>query len=204
MMMRCLSMIPLPLVVPLVVPLVMSLMALSAIAPAAAAEKAALTSELQVWNVVKKTDGAEALLPAQSVKPGDILQYTAVYKNADSRPVSRLVASLPIPTGTELVPASTLPRDVLASLDGKVYAAAPLMRKLRRTDGQLVDVPVPLTEYRYLRWPEQQIAAGGSFSTSARVRVVSSAASTAIALGAAAPATAVAPAQTSATAPATR
>ena len=196
MMKRCLSMIPLPLVV--------SLMALSAVAPAAAAEKAALTSELQVWNVVKKADGAEALLPAQSVKPGDVLQYTAVYRNADSRAVSRLVASLPIPAGTELVPASTLPREVLASLDGKVYAAAPLMRKLRRADGQMVDVPVPLTEYRYLRWPEQQIAAGASFSTSARVRVVSSLASTStsISTAAASPAAGVTPA--TATAPAVR
>ena len=180
MMKRCLSMIPLPLVV--------ALMALAA--PAfAAAEKATLTSELQVWNVVKKADGAEALLPAQSVKPGDVLQYTAVYRNADSRAVSRLVASLPIPAGTELVGASAVPGEVQASLDGKVYAATPLMRKLRRADGQMVDVPVPLTEYRYLRWPEQQIAAGATFSTSARVRVVSSSGSSSTS----APATALAP-----------
>ena len=190
---RCLSMIPLPLVVCLV--------ALSA--PAfAAAEKATLTSELQVWNVVKKADGAEALLPAQSVKPGDVLQYTAVYRNADSRAVSHLVASLPIPAGTELVGASAVPREVQASLDGKVYAATPLMRKLRRADGQMVDVPVPLTEYRYLRWPEQQIAAGASFSTSARVRVVSSSVSVATATPASA--TAAAPIPTPATAPAAR
>ena len=194
---RCLSMIPLPLVV--------CLMALSA--PAfAAAEKATLTSELQVWNVVKKADGAEALLPAQSVKPGDVLQYTAVYRNADSRAVSHLVASLPIPAGTELVDASAVPREVQASLDGRVYAATPLMRKLRRADGQMVDVPVPLTEYRYLRWPEQQIAAGASFSTSARVRVVSSLASASTSVSTAAPATAMAPipTQTPATAPAAR
>ena len=190
---RCLSMIPLPLVVCLV--------ALSA--PAfAAAEKATLTSELQVWNVVKKADGAEALLPAQSVKPGDVLQYTAVYRNADSRAVSHLVASLPIPAGTELVGASAVPREVQASLDGKVYAATPLMRKLRRADGQMVDVPVPLTEYRYLRWPEQQIAAGASFSTSARVRVVSSSVSVATATPASA--TAAAPTPAPATAPAAR
>ncbi len=190
----CLSMIPLTLVV--------SLMALSAVAPAAAAEKATLTSELQVWNVVRKADGAEALLPAQSVKPGDVLQYTAVYRNADSRAVSRLVASLPIPAGTELVGASAVPREVQASLDGKVYAATPLMRKQRRADGQMVDVPVPLTEYRYLRWPEQQIAAGASFSTSARVRVVSSSVSVATATPASA--TAAAPIPTPATAPAAR
>ena len=190
---RCLSMIPLPLVVLL----------LALVPPAfAAAEKATLTSELQVWNVVKKADGAEALLPAQSVKPGDVLQYTAVYRNADSRAVSHLVASLPIPAGTELVGASAVPREVQASLDGKVYAATPLMRKLRRADGQMVDVPVPLTEYRYLRWPEQQIAAGASFSTSARVRVVSSSVSVATATPASA--TAAAPIPTPATAPAAR
>ena len=156
--------------------------------------------------VVTKADGAEALLPAQSVKPGDVLQYTAVYKNADSRAVSHLVASLPIPAGTELVSASALPREVRASLDGKVYAAAPLMRKLRRADGQMVDVPVPLTEYRFLRWPEQQIAAGASFSTSARVRVVSSLASASTSVSTAAPATAMAPipTPTPATAPAAR
>ena len=190
---RCLSMIPLPLVVCLV-----------ALSPSAfaAAEKATLTSELQVWNVVKKADGAEALLPAQSVKPGDVLQYTAVYRNADSRAVSHLVASLPIPAGTELVGASAVPREVQASLDGKVYAATPLMRKLRRADGQMVDVPVPLTEYRYLRWPEQQIAAGASFSTSARVRVVSSSVSVATATPASA--TAAAPISTPATASAAR
>ena len=189
----CLSMIPLRLVA--VQMTLMALTTLTASMPAAAADKATLTSELQVWNVVKKADGAEALLPAQSVKPGDVLQYTAVYRNADSRAVNRLVASLPIPAGTELVAASTLPRDVLASLDGKVFAAAPLMRKQRRADGQQVDVPVPLTEYRYLRWPEQQVAGGGSFSTSARVRVVS-------ALPAAA--AAVTPATAPATAPTTR
>ncbi len=182
----------------IVLPLAASLVSLSSLA-FAAGEKATLTSELQVWNVVKKADGAEALLPAQSVKPGDVLQYTAVYKNADSRAVSRLVASLPIPAGTELVATSALPREVQASLDGKVYAAVPLMRKVRRADGQMVDAPVPLTEYRYLRWPEQQVAAGGSFSTSARVRVVS--ASAAPTAAATSPLT---PTPTSAAAPAAR
>lgn len=199
MMKRCLSMIPLPLVV--------SLVALSP--PAfAAAEKATLTSELQVWNVVKGADGAETLQPARSVKPGDVLQYTAIYKNADSRAVNRLVASLPIPAGTELVGASAMPREVQASLDGKVYAATPLMRKVRRADGQMADVLVPLTEYRFLRWPEQQVAAGASFSTSARVRVVASLASVPTPSSAStstpAPATAAALTPTPATAPAAR
>ncbi len=139
----------------------------------AVADKATLTSELQVHNVVKGADGAEVLLPALRVKPGDLLQYTAVYKNADSRAVSQLVATMPIPAGTELVAASALPREVQASLDGKVFAPVPLLRKQRRADGQMVDVAVPLNEYRTLRWPDRQLAAGATFSTSARVRVLS-------------------------------
>ena len=35
-------------------------------------------------------------------------------------------------------------------------------------------VTVPFGEYRFLRWPERELAAGASFSASARVRVISS------------------------------
>ena len=140
---------------------------------AAHADTGNLTSQLKVWSVVKQADGAETLQPAQTVKPGDVLQYSTVYTNPSQRAVSRLVTNLPIPAGTELVATGTLPSTVLASLDGKVFAPVPLMRKIRRADGQWVDVPVPLNEYRSLRWPEQQLAAGGTFTTTARVRVIS-------------------------------
>ena len=145
----------------------------AALSPAAHADDAKLSSELKVSSVVKQADGSEALAPAQTVKPGDLLQYSTVYTNPTPRAVSRLVTNLPIPAGTELVATGTVPSTVLASLDGKVFAPVPLMRKLRRADGQLVDVPVPLNEYRSLRWPEQQLAAGASFTTTARVRVIS-------------------------------
>ena len=140
---------------------------------AAYADTDNLTSQLKVWTVVKQSDGAETLQPAQTVKPGDMLQYSTVYTNPSQRAVSRLVTNLPIPVGTEWVATGTVPSTVLASLDGKVFAPVPLMRKTRRADGQLVDVPVPLNEYRSLRWPEQQLAAGASFTTTARVRVIS-------------------------------
>ena len=137
------------------------------------ADNTRLTSELKVASVVKQADGSEALASAQSVKPGDLLQYSTVYSNPTPRAVSRLVASLPIPAGTEWVAAGTLPSTVSASLDGAVFAPVPLMRKTRRADGQWVEVAVPLAEYRALRWPEQQLAAGASFTTTARVRVIS-------------------------------
>ncbi len=140
------------------------------------ADNGALTSELKVWTVVKQADGAEALQPARAVKPGDLLQYATVYTNPGKQAVTHLVTQLPIPAGTEWVGASAVPSVVLATLDGKVYAPVPLLRKTRRADGQMVEVPVPLAEYRALRWPEQQLAAGATFTTIARVRVVNGAA----------------------------
>ncbi len=139
----------------------------------ALAQNGNLTSELKVWLVAMQANGGETLRPADTVKPGDTLQYTAVYTNAGARPVSRLVANLPIPQGSEYVGASAVPAGALASLDGVAFAPEPLKRKVRQADGKLVDVPVPLAEYRALRWPEQQLAAGASLSTSARVRIVS-------------------------------
>lgn len=135
------------------------------------ADQPSLSSTLQVHRVLLQADGSEALQAATAVQPGDVLQYATVFSNPGSRPVQRLQASLPIPLGTELVAASTQPPVVLASLDGKVYQPMPLMRKIKRADGQWVEVAVPLAEIRALRWPEQQLAAGASLSTSARVRI---------------------------------
>ena len=160
----------------------------------AQADQPSLSSTLQVHRVVLQADGSEALQAATAVQPGDVLQYATVFSNPGARPVQRLQASLPIPQGTELVAASTQPRVVLASLDGKVFQPMPLMRKTRRADGQWVDVAVPLAEIRALRWPEQQLAAGASLSTSARVRISGAAAPL--------PAAAAASASTSSAAPA--
>ena len=97
----------------------------AALSLAAHADNTKLTSELKVSSVVKQADGSEALAPAQTVKPGDLLQYSTVYTNPTPRAVSRLVTNLPIPVGTEWVATGTLPSTVLASLDGKVFAPVP-------------------------------------------------------------------------------
>jgi uncharacterized repeat protein (TIGR01451 family) len=126
-------------------------------------------SELTVWSVAQRDGGGEALLPVRGVKPGELLQYTAVYTNQGKTPVTRVVATLPIPAGMEL---AATPTAALASLDGKTYAPLPLMRKVRNADGTESQVAVPLSEVRSLRWPEQQIDAGAKVSVSARMQVI--------------------------------
>ncbi len=154
-------------------PLRCAVMLLSAtfFVPAMAAD-AGVSVALTAWAVGKGDDGNERLSAAEQVKPGDVLQYSALYTNGGRQPVRNLVASLPIPVGTELIDAPQLPRAATASIDGKAFSALPLMRKVRTADGRMVDQPVPLAEYRALRWPQHDLASNATLRIGARVRVV--------------------------------
>jgi hypothetical protein len=138
---------------------------------ASAPSTSTLRSELTVKQVVVSDNGTESLRPATEVKPNDLLLYAASYVNTSASPVKHLVASLPIPPGTQWVDASAVPRAVLASTDGKVFLPVPLMRRVKDSKGNFIDQPVPLSEYRALRWAEHVVAPGATYTVSARVRV---------------------------------
>jgi uncharacterized repeat protein (TIGR01451 family) len=133
------------------------------------AQPAQITSELRVERV-EIVDGKTVLEPAQLTKPGDVLEYRVKYTNRSASAVTGLVANLPIPVGTTLVARSELPPGVLASTDGAHFAPPPLMRTVRQADGER-RVPVPIEEYRALRWNLGTLAAGQSEQVQARVRV---------------------------------
>jgi uncharacterized repeat protein (TIGR01451 family) len=129
-----------------------------------------VTSTLTVNRVVA-LGSQEQLEPASTAKPGDTLVYTLDLHNGGVLPAHGLSATLPIPIGTELVADSTNPAAAQASLDGKSYAALPLKRVVHLADGSTREVPVPVSEYRYLRWAASDVAANGDLKVSARVRV---------------------------------
>jgi len=56
-------------------------------------------------------------------------------------------------------------------LDGKAYAAMPLMRKVVR-DGKSVEEEVPYREYRFLRWFPGELGGDKTASFAARVKVL--------------------------------
>ena len=58
-----------------------------------------------------------------------------------------------------------------AVLDGTRFAPLPLMHRVKQADGHEAEVPVPLEEYRALRWTLGTLAPGKSEQVSARVRV---------------------------------
>jgi uncharacterized repeat protein (TIGR01451 family) len=144
-----------------------------AIATSAAAQQRAaaspLVTELWLTRIVVRDDGKEMQTPAALVQPGDTLQYTASYRNQSKATLNDVVASLPVPQGMQLVPAPA--GEVQASLDGKTFARLPLMRRVQQGDGRWADVPVPLAEIRYVRWPARSLAAGEQFDANVRVRV---------------------------------
>jgi uncharacterized repeat protein (TIGR01451 family) len=140
------------------------------VAGAAWAQSAQISSELQVQRV-ETVDGQTVFKPATVSKPGDVLEYRVSYTNRSASAVTGLIANLPIPAGTTLVDRSQLPPDALASTDGAAFAPLPLTRLVRQPDGTSRTVPVPLEEYRALRWNLGTLLPGKSTQVSARVRV---------------------------------
>ena len=75
-----------------------------------------------------------------------------------------------MPNGLEYLPKTAAPAVVLASTDGRSFAAVPLVRTERTTDGREVVREVPLSEYRALRWSIGTLAAKESRTVVARMR----------------------------------
>jgi uncharacterized repeat protein (TIGR01451 family) len=131
-------------------------------------------TNLRVSLVVGMPDGTESHLTAQGAKPGDVLEYVAEYHNGANHPVHKLAATIPIPAGTEYVPDSAQPATALASVDGSKYAPIPLTRRVRQA-GKVVERPIPYKEYRFLRWPIQDLRGGQTLKFSARATLPASA-----------------------------
>ncbi|HZZ95011.1 MAG TPA: hypothetical protein VFE23_20800 [Usitatibacter sp.] len=136
-----------------------------------AQDKQPLESTLEQHRVVKAGDGTEKLEPAAAVKPGDVIEYDAIYRNTGHAPLSGVTATLPIPSNTEFVAGSAKPSNAKASVDGRAFADMPLVRKVVR-DGRSIEEQVPVREYRYLRWYPGELGGDKSVKFSARVRVL--------------------------------
>jgi uncharacterized repeat protein (TIGR01451 family) len=151
-------------------PAVLAFFALTCVVSTASAER-----EVQVTMTAHRittTDrGAERLVKAEQAKPGETIEYRARYLNPGDAAVRQLVASIPIPEGTEYMPGTAAPAQVFASVDGKNFAPAPLKRRVRLPNGKEAEVDVPAREYRALRWTIGTLAASGERTVSARVRV---------------------------------
>lgn len=136
----------------------------------AQAQTPGVTSQLLAERVAT-VDGKTVLQPAGQGKPGDLIQYSATYRNAGPAGAEKLLATVPVPAGTSLEAGSVQPAQAQASTDGTVFAPMPLSRMVKQADGSLRKEAVPLSEYRALRWEIGSLPAGRSTVVSLRTRI---------------------------------
>jgi uncharacterized repeat protein (TIGR01451 family) len=137
------------------------------------AQSPAITSTLTAQRV-EMVEGKAVLKPAAQGKPGDVIEYSGTYHNTSAGAVAKLQAIVPVPPGTTYVADSARPAQVQASVDGASFAPVPLMRTVKQPDGRERKEPVPLAEYRALRWDIGTLAAGAKSLVSLRVSIDSS------------------------------
>jgi uncharacterized repeat protein (TIGR01451 family) len=135
-------------------------------------------SDVAVHLTAKKvviTADKESLESAKKAKPGDLIQYEAVYKNTSQAAVKNLQATVPLPPGLAFAAESAKPATAEASSDGKIFQPIPLTREVKKADGTIEQQPVPLSEYRALRWTVADLPAGASTTVIVRARVLTNA-----------------------------
>ena len=149
----------------------------SALSPHALAQS---KSDVSVNLTAKKVlvrEGHESLAPAEKAKPGDLIQYEAVYQHSGKAAVKNLQATVPLPNGLAFAADSAKPAGAQASTDGKNFLPIPLTRAVKKPDGTIEKQPVPLNDYRALRWTVAELSAGASTTVSLRARVLTNASS---------------------------
>jgi len=137
----------------------------------ATAARCEVQVQLTAHRIVKDTQGREQLEAGDQAKPGELIEYRAVYRNDGDAGVRQLVATLPIPQGMEYVASTAAPAPAMASRDGKTFAAIPLKKTVKLSDGRTVVREVSATEYRALRWTMGTLPAHADRTVRARVRV---------------------------------
>jgi uncharacterized repeat protein (TIGR01451 family) len=136
----------------------------------ALAQEPVVTSFLTASRV-ELVDGKTVMRPAGEAKPGDVLEYRATYANHGTDAVQHLQATVPIPPGTTLLADSPMPANAQASTDAHNFAALPLMHRVIEADGTSRLEPVPLADYRALRWDVASLDPGKATVVRMHVRI---------------------------------
>lgn len=132
-----------------------------------------VTATLSVRTLAPQADGRVAAKDVDRSRPGDLLEYRVVYRNTAKGTARRVEATLPIPPGTHYEVNGAGEMAPLASIDGQRFEPTPLTHRVTLPNGQTQHRPVPLSDYRQLRWPLGDLATGQTATVVATARVVS-------------------------------
>ncbi len=123
---------------------------------------------------VKREDKTLSIEEAETVRPGEILDWAITSENKGTAPAERYSAFGQIPRGTSFVAGSAQGSgtNVTYSIDGgKTFAPQPLVEE-RQADGTVKRVPAPVSMYTQIRYEwSDALDAGAKFSAFYKVRV---------------------------------
>ncbi len=156
--------------------LMLSLLGTLALAQAVKTKPELTLESYRVISEIVNGKTVENFAKADSVKPGDTVEYRVKASNPTATGLPNFVIDLPIPSSTVYLENSATNAAsvaiLLASYDRKKsFATPPLKRKIIK-DGKTVEETVKPNEYTDLRWIVRgQLKAGQTLEFKARVKV---------------------------------
>lgn len=131
--------------------------------------------KVSLAGAVERGQGKLPVEKAESVNPGEILDWTITSENAGSGPAHDYKTVGQIPKGTVLVAGSTTAdgsASVVYSIDnGKTFSAQPVIEE-RQADGSVKQVVAPVSMYTQIRYEwADPLTSGGKLQASYKVRV---------------------------------
>ena len=139
----------------IVIRLLVGVLAVTAFS-AVTADEEPLSSELAAFVVLETEDGSEKMEPAESVVPGDLIEYRINYQNNGEEAISGLVVTGPVPAGVEYVAESAATDEShnleVSTDNGETWAIEPVVRTVTDESGEAREEIVPPSEYTHVRW----------------------------------------------------
>ena len=141
----------------------------------ALAQDEAVRSTLEAHAVTTAEDGSEVFAPAETIKPGGVIEYRIVYENLTDAPLNNFVVNGAIPESTAFISESNR-SSVGAVFEVEVsdlgWSTAPAYRTVVSDGGVETLERIPAREYTAIRWQlAEPLGAGESVQSIYRVQV---------------------------------
>lgn len=122
-----------------------------------------LAVELKAFAVEDVPGGKPKLTAVEVVKPGQLIEYQAVFTNVSDKALNGVAPEIPVPTGMTLVLESIDPEEYTLSTNGTLFVKGPLLDATGK--------PLGAEHVRSVRWAPAKLEAGSAITTRLRARV---------------------------------
>lgn len=144
-------------------------------APYAVAQDDTVRSALEAYVVTTAEDGSEIFTPAETIKPGGVIEYRIVYENLTGDSLNNFVVNGAIPESTAFISdsnRSSVDAAFEVEVDDLGWSTAPAFRTVVSDGGVETLERVPARDYTAIRWQlAGPLGAGESVQSTYRVRV---------------------------------